>query len=1275
LPSSFHLRIAIFLVLTILLAVIPVAAQSRTLYLPALRPAGPEEINIALVNPTSDDATVTLTARAYDGGVIAGTGVTNPVTVVLPEGQISRRASDIFGSGIYNQSGWVEVSSSLPAVKAFALVFNGALSSLEGSQFARGPSNRIVFPKVTGSAESPTRLSLVNTAATAVQITMTVYENSGNVAGTWSSQLPARSGLHSNVRDLVPLADNFDGYAVVEARAGFNNSSSALVGLEAYAERSDIALVSALSISDQLNNGFFAQISNRDGFKSTLTLVNPSSEIQVMQITAGALTVNGNSTGPVVVERVLSRNERLEENVASLFGFSSQDQIEGFVRFDSPVDGPGVLSSMRYGTTDGVTLSTLAAQPDGYWDLYFPRVAEQGVYYTGLSILNPNNVYADVTFDLFNDSGTPVASRTMRLMPGERRSGLLPTFFSIPLDQFSGYVRVAGSQPILGQEFMGTTSTDASLASVTPELVGPVAADVQIAAPMPWINSLTPDHSELRDQRVDVQIAGSGFTGNSIVNYDGVSIRSTLVSPALIAVTLLYPQLDLGVHSLEVVNPGIEDRRSNAVTFTVQPNTINEAPYVDAGPDQTATLPAAVNLDGVATDDQLPTGSSVTTTWSMYSGPGTVTFGDVNALSTTASFSSAGTYVLRLTATDTALSSSDDVIITISAKNVAPIVNSGVDQSITLPASANLTGLIGDDGLPVGATITTTWSMLSGPGSVIFGDIHSLNTTASFSVAGTYALRLTADDTAAFNYDDMIVTVNAPNLAPVVSAGPDQSITLPNSAILMGTATDDGLPQGILTTTWSKSSGPGTVTFVNPVSLSTSAGFSDPGTYVLQLTATDSLLSTSSIVTITVAAPIVVPAGTYYVSTTGNDANPGTPTSPWRTIQKAANTLAAGQTVIVNAGTYGERVVVSKSGSSGSLLTFQAQGTVIMQGFNVQASYVKISGFEITNVPGNDLFNRAASSGVYLSGSNNEITGTYIHEANAAGIFMTTGTTANTLNSNRIVSAVEAGIYVQGTNHLVISNDISHTVQTHPGMINSADADGIRFFGSGSTFRKNYIHDVTLADAGNANPHIDAFQTWGPCSNMIIEQNTILQMESPDQGIIIEGLTQPVGNITVRNNVIMTNGTGYAPSVMAGDVGLVTNVTIVNNTMVALNGPSEYAIWLFKNLQGAVVKNNAIYDHGKSSDPYIRIDSGATGLDIGSNSISKSDNVAPSGGAFPGDLWMVQPQFMRFSSRDFHLSSTSPLINAGASVSVTNDMDGVARPLGGAIDIGAFEKQ
>src|SRR5205085_856804 len=71
------------------------------------------------------------------------------------------------------------------------------------------------------------------------------------------------------------------------------------------------------------------------------------------------------------------------------------------------------------------------------------------------------------------------------------------------------------------------------------------------------------------------------------------------------------------------------------------------------------------------------------------------------------------------------------------------------------------------------------------------------------------------------------------NTAPTVSAGTNQTITLPSSATLTGSASDDGLPNppGSLTTTWSKLSGPGTVSFGNASALSTTAAFSSSGTY------------------------------------------------------------------------------------------------------------------------------------------------------------------------------------------------------------------------------------------------------------------------------------------------------------------------------------------------------------------------------------------------------------------------------------------------------------
>jgi hypothetical protein len=194
--------------------------------------------------------------------------------------------------------------------------------------------------------------------------------------------------------------------------------------------------------------------------------------------------------------------------------------------------------------------------------------------------------------------------------------------------------------------------------------------------------------------------------------------------------------------------------------------------------------------------------------------------------------------------------------------NVAPSVNAGADLSVVRPNAAALSGSVTDDGLPdPPGTTTHSWSKVSGPGTVTFGDTSALATSASFSSAGTYVLRLTGDDSALTASDDLTVTVaDVPppptNAPPSVSAGADQAVVLPNSAGLSGSVTDDGLPNppGVTTHNWSKVSGPGTVTFGDPAALATSAAFSTTGTYVLRLSADDSALAGSDDLTVTVTS-------------------------------------------------------------------------------------------------------------------------------------------------------------------------------------------------------------------------------------------------------------------------------------------------------------------------------------------------------------------------------------------------------------------------------------
>lgn len=95
------------------------------------------------------------------------------------------------------------------------------------------------------------------------------------------------------------------------------------------------------------------------------------------------------------------------------------------------------------------------------------------------------------------------------------------------------------------------------------------------------------------------------------------------------------------------------DNKGLTATSALANIQVNAAPVVNAGENQFVMLPASVSLYGTVQDDGLPTlPGNVTITWSKISGPGTVNFANPGAANTTANFSSEGSYVLRLTASD-----------------------------------------------------------------------------------------------------------------------------------------------------------------------------------------------------------------------------------------------------------------------------------------------------------------------------------------------------------------------------------------------------------------------------------------------------------------------------------------------------------------------------------------------------------------------------------------------------------------------------------------------
>ena len=99
-------------------------------------------------------------------------------------------------------------------------------------------------------------------------------------------------------------------------------------------------------------------------------------------------------------------------------------------------------------------------------------------------------------------------------------------------------------------------------------------------------------------------------------------------------------------------------------------------------------------------------------------------------------------------------------------------------------------------------------------------------------------------------------------------------------------------------------------------------------------------------------------AAVYFVAKDGNDANNGSETSPWLTIQKAADSLQAGDTVYVKEGTYNEDVIITTSGEKAKRIVFSAgknqKVTVAAKqyhAFYILGDYITISDFNIKGAP------------------------------------------------------------------------------------------------------------------------------------------------------------------------------------------------------------------------------------------------------------------------------------------------------------------------------------
>ena len=303
--------------------------------------------------------------------------------------------------------------------------------------------------------------------------------------------------------------------------------------------------------------------------------------------------------------------------------------------------------------------------------------------------------------------------------------------------------------------------------------------------------------------------------------------------------------------------------------------------------------------------------------------------------------------------------------------------------------------------------------------------------------------------------------------------------------------------------------------------------------------------------------------------------NTGAEENPFKTIQRAADTVKPGDTVYVMAGRYDERVKVKTSGSEGKPITFQAMPRrwAVVSGFDLAASHIRVAGFEITE--------EKAETAVQLDGSYCEVLDNYIHEM-MEGVNGTVGMVK--AGGNRDYSAVahnriaynkvyhsDYGFVMGGNDWMVENNEVCRLWMYLPGR-NFDDCDYSRFFGKGIVERYNYFHGTTQKEIKVA--HVDGIQTFTDNGEIavdaLIEYNMICDYH---EGCMVDGAPR-IGN--VRNWTFL--GDIYCPNspTMHGgwgpDICVTPNVTVENCTV------SQVA-WACVGLRGKESTNGHIFNN------------------------------------------------------------------------------------------------
>lgn len=407
------------------------------------------------------------------------------------------------------------------------------------------------------------------------------------------------------------------------------------------------------------------------------------------------------------------------------------------------------------------------------------------------------------------------------------------------------------------------------------------------------------------------------------------------------------------------------------------------------------------------------------------------------------------------------------------------------------------------------------------------------------------------------------------------------------------------------------------------------------------------------------ATSSIATAAAYFVATNGSNANPGTATAPWRTLQFAADRVGPGDHVTVRTGNY-PGFHLETSGTAAAPIEFLAEPNVLINqpnpvrtqhGINLEnASHVIVDGFSVTGMA------RAGVRSVGVDGDEfaSHVTIRNVHAYNNGYWGILTGFVNDLVIENNETSGsiVEHGIYVSNSGDRPIIRNNRSWGNNRNGIHVNGDAD---VGGDGIISNAHIYGNVIYGNGaeGGSGINMDGVQ------DSRIENNLLYDNHASGISLYrINGGGGSTGNVVVNNTIHVASDGRWALNIKDGSTG---NIAF-NNILVTERASYGSIDLSADSLPGFASDYNIVKDRFSNNDTFFTLAQWRSQTGQDAHSL-----VAPPSALFKN--WTAGDYELLTSAvaRDFGVAASG-----GFNAPLT-DLYGDPRPFGAAIDAGAIE--